>query len=260
MQLKGKTVLITGGTAGIGLEAAKQFLANGAKVIITGRNQAKLDAAKKLYPALTAIKSDVADADNAQVLFEQVKELGGIDILYNNAGVMSGPLNLGAANDKHFEAAENEININYLGVIRMNNLFMEMLKSKKEGAIINTSSILSYVPLLLGPTYSASKAAVRFYTESLREHLRILDSKVKVFELLPPLVATEMAEGLDAKAITPEELVRALIDGIKKDKFTIRVGATKLIYILNRLFPRAAFKLINPIKSAGKLQQLSLAR
>ena len=260
MQLKGKTVLITGGTAGIGLEAAKQFLANGAKVIITGRNQAKLDAAKKLYPALTAIKSDVADADNAQVLFEQVKELGGIDILYNNAGVMSGPLNLGAASDKHFEAAENEININYLGVIRMNNLFMEMLKSKKEGAIINTSSILSYVPLLLGPTYSASKAAVRFYTESLREHLRILDSKVKVFELLPPLVATEMAEGLDAKAITPEELVRALIDGIKKDKFTIRVGATKLIYILNRLFPRAAFKLINPIKSAGKLQQLSLAR
>ena len=260
MQLKGKTVLITGGTAGIGLEAAKQFLANGAKVIITGRNQAKLDAAKKLYPALTAIKSDVADADNAQVLFEQVKELGGIDILYNNAGVMSGPLNLGAANDKHFEAAENEININYLGVIRMNNLFMEMLKSKKEGAIINTSSILSYVPLLLGPTYSASKAAVRFYTESLREHLRILDSKVKVFELLPPLVATEMAEGLDAKAITPEELVRALIEGIKKDKFTIRVGATKLIYILNRLFPRAAFKLINPIKSAGKLQQLSLAR
>ena len=253
MQLKGKTVLITGGTAGIGLEAAKQFLANGAKVIITGRNQAKLDAAKKLYPALTAIKSDVADADNAQVLFEQVKELGGIDILYNNAGVMSGPLNLGAANDKHFEAAENEININYLGVIRMNNLFMEMLKSKKEGAIINTSSILSYVPLLLGPTYSASKAAVRFYTESLREHLRILDSKVKVFELLPPLVATEMAEGLDAKAITPEELVRALIEGIKKDKFTIRVGATKLIYILNRLFPRAAFKLINPIKSAGKL-------
>lgn len=254
MQLKGKTVLITGGTAGIGLEAAKQFLANGAKVIITGRNQAKLDAAKKLYPALTAIKSDVADADNAQVLFEQVKELGGVDILYNNAGVMSGPLNLGAANDKHFEAAENEININYLGVIRMNNLFMEMLKSKKEGAIINTSSILSYVPLLLGPTYSASKAAVRFYTESLREHLRILDSKVKVFELLPPLVATDMAEGLDAKAITPEQLVSALMAGIKKDKFTIRVGATKLIYILNRLFPRAAFKLINPAKSGGPLR------
>ena len=87
MELKGKTVLITGGTAGIGLEAAKQFLAIGAKVIITGRNQAKLDGVQKLYPALTAIKSDAANAADAQSLFDQVKELGGIDILYNNAGV-----------------------------------------------------------------------------------------------------------------------------------------------------------------------------
>ena len=253
MQIKGKTILITGGTAGIGLEAAKQFLAHDAKVIITGRNQEKLDAAKMLYPAVTAIRSDAANAGDAQALFEQVKELGGVDILYNNDGVMNGPRNLGLPSDKHFEAAENEININYLGVIRLNNLFIEMLKSRKEAAIINTSSILSYVPLLLAPTYSASKAAVRFYTESLREHLRILGSNVKVFELLPPLVATEMAEGLDAKAITPEELVRALIEGIKKDKFTIRVGDTKLIYILNRLLPRAAFRLINPAKSATQL-------
>jgi len=261
MELKGKTVLITGGTAGIGLEAAKQFLENGAKVIITGRNQSKLDAAKKLYPAVTAIKSDAADADDARALFEQVKALGGIDILYNNAGVMSGPLNLGAANGKHLEAAEYEMNINYLGVIRINNLFMEMLKSRKEAAIINTGSILSYVPLLLAPTYSASKAAIRFYTESLREHLRILRSRVKVFELLPPVVATEMTDGLDAKAITPEQLVKALIDRIKKDRFTIRVGTTRLIYILNRLFPRLAFKLVNPTKSAEQLQpQLSLAR
>jgi uncharacterized oxidoreductase len=254
MQLKGKTVLITGGTAGIGLEAAKQFLANGAKVIITGRNQARLDEAKKRYPALTAIRSDAANADDAQALFERVKELGGIDILYNNAGVMNGALNLGTTSDKHFEAAANEMNINYLGTLRMNNLFMEMLRSRKEGAIINTSSILSYVPLLLAPTYSASKAAVRFYTVSLREHLRISNSNVKVFELLPPVVATEMTDSLDAKAITPEELVKALIDGIKKDKFTIRVGTTKLIYILNRLFPRLAFKLINPAKNGGQLQ------
>ena len=84
MEIKGKTILITGGTAGIGLEAAKQFLASGARVIITGRNQAKLDAAKDLYPDVTALKSDVANADDAQALFEQIKALGGIDILYNN--------------------------------------------------------------------------------------------------------------------------------------------------------------------------------
>jgi uncharacterized oxidoreductase len=104
-------------------------------VFITGRNQEKLDAAKKLYPALTAIKNDVANADDARLLFNKVKELGGIDILYNNAGVMSGPQNLGIANDKHFELARYEIDINYLGVIRLNNLFIEMLKSKKLTAV-----------------------------------------------------------------------------------------------------------------------------
>jgi uncharacterized oxidoreductase len=254
MQLKEKTILITGGTAGIGLEAAKQFLANGAKVIITGRNQEKLNAAKKLYPELTAIKSDVANASDAQQLFYRVKELGGIDILYNNAGVISGPLNLGLPNARHAEAAENEMNINYLGVIRLNNLFMEMLKSRKESAIINTSSILSYVPLNLAPTYSATKAAVRFYTVSLRNHLKVLHSRVKVFELLPPVVATDMADGIDQKAITPEQLVKALIAGIRKDRFTIRVGASKLLYLLSRLSPNTAYKVVNPEKNARLLQ------
>ena len=254
MELKGKTILITGGTAGIGLEAAKQFLANGAKVIITGRNQEKLNAAKKLYPELTAVKSDVANADDAQLLFNKVKELGGIDILYNNACVISAPLNLGVANAKHAEAAEYEMNINYLGVIRLNNLFIEMLKSRKEGAIINTSSILSYVPLNLAPTYSATKAAVRFYTVSLRNHLQLLHSKVKVFELLPPVVATDMADGIDQKTITPEQLVKALIAGIRKDRFTIRVGTTKLLYLVSLLSPRMAFKIVNPMKNARLLQ------
>jgi uncharacterized oxidoreductase len=254
MELKGKTILITGGTAGIGLEAAKQFLANGARVIITGRNQEKLNAAKNLYPEVTALKSDVANASDAQQLFNKVKELGGIDILYNNAGVMSAPLNLGLANARHPEAAENEVNINYLGVIRLNNLFMEMLKSRKEGAIINTSSFLSYVPFNLAPTYSASKVAVRFYTVSLRNHLQALHSRVKVFELLPPVVATEMTEGFDNKTISPEQLVKVLIAGIRKDRFTIRVGITKLLYLVSRLFPSLAFKIVNPTKNARLLQ------
>ena len=254
MELKGKTILITGGAAGIGLEATKQFLADGAKVIITGRNQAKLDAVKKSYPSITAIQSDVADANDAQLLFDKVQELGGIDIFYNNAGVMSGPANLGVANAKHFKAAENEININYLGVIRLTNIFIEMLKSRKEGAIINTSSVLSYVPFNLAPTYSASKAAMRFYTVSLRDHLEILNSKVKVFELLPPVVATSMTENLESKGISPEKLVNALIKGIKKNQFTIRVGDTKLVYLINRLAPKMAYGLINVAKNAKLLQ------
>lgn len=248
MELNGKKILITGGASGIGLEAAKQFLAIGASVIITGRNQSKLDAAKKLYPALTVIKSDVSDVDDAHKLYHLVMDAGGIDILYNNAGVLTEPYNLGEANDRHYKDAAYEMDVNYLGVIRLNNLFIEMLKSRKEGAIINTTSILSYAPALLESTYSAAKVALRFYTEALRKHLEVSGSRLKVFELLPPLVATDMTADRNDKKLTVEELVHALISGVKKNQYTIRVGDTRLFYLLHRFLPKVAFGLVNSKK------------
>lgn len=246
MKIEGKTILITGGSAGIGLEAARQFLAIGAKVIITGRNLAKLEEAKKLYPQLTVIMSDVADENDSKLLYSKIAALGGIDILYNNAGVMYPTENLGLANDRHLESARKEMDINYLGVVYLTNLFMDMLKAKPEAAIINTTSILSYTPSLQEVTYSASKVALRFYTESLREHLRDLKSNLKVFELLPPLVATEMTANRTGKMLTTEQLVKSLVDGLRKDRYTIRVGGTKALYLISRLSPKKAFSLINP--------------
>lgn len=254
MKIQGKTILITGGASGIGLEAAKQFLENGAKVIITGRNQDKLDAVKKKMPEITVIKSDVSKAGDAQLLFEKVSDMGGIDILYNNAGVGVPPVNLGIANEQHFENAAYEMDVNYLGIIRLNNLFLEMLQSRKESAIINTTSILSYVPSLIEATYSASKAALGFYTKSLREHLRIINSHIKIFELLPPLVDTDMTATRADKKITPKVLVESLILGLQKDQYTIRVGDTRLIYFINRFFPKLAFGLVNPKKSEKYLK------
>jgi uncharacterized oxidoreductase len=249
MDLKNKTILITGGSAGIGLEAAKQFLEIGAKVIITGRSQDKLDTVKKLYPNLIAIKSDVASEEDAMFLYKQVEQLGGIDILYNNAGVGVMPSNLGVANDKHAQGAAYEMNINYIGVIRLNNLFLDMLKSRKEGAIINTTSVLSYVPSLLEATYSATKTALAFYTKSLREHLRISNSKLKVFELLPPAVETELIAHRKVKKMSTEKLIKGLIAGLQKDQHTIRMGYTSTFYYLNRIFPKLAFTLVNPKKA-----------
>ncbi|BDU26652.1 SDR family NAD(P)-dependent oxidoreductase [Flavobacterium sp. GSB-24] len=254
MELNGKTILITGGSAGIGLEAAKQFIEQGAKVIITGRDQVKLALAKKNYPSLITINSDASSQEAALSLYNQISELGGIDILYNNAGIMNGQDNLGLSSSKHFEKASMEINTNYLGVILLNDLFMDMLKSRKEAAIINTSSILSYTPSNLVPTYSASKAAVRFYTEALRDHLQIIGSQLKVFELLPPLVKTNLSENMEGKSITPDVLIDALIKAIKNDTYTIRVGDTKAIYWLNRFLPKAAYKLLNHKGVVAKLR------
>lgn len=252
MELKGKTILITGGASGIGLEAAKQFLEIGAKVIITGRNQERLDLAKSQHPNLIAIKSDISAEEDVKLLFNTVSEMGGIDILYNNAAVLTSPLNLGVANDNHIANAAYEMEVNYFGVIRINNIFMEMLKSKKDAAIINTTSILSMVPSLIEATYSSSKVALAFYTISLREHLKIVGSTLKIFELIPPLVATEMTAERDDKKISTEQMVKGLIKGLQKNQDTIRVGDTKIVNIIRRLFPKIAFGLVNP-KQANQI-------
>lgn len=254
MILKNKTILITGGGSGIGLEAAKQFLTHGAKVIITGRNQEKLNNAKNEYPSLIVIQSDAANPNDAITLFHQVKQLGGIDILYHNAGVLAPLLNLGIAHDKHVDNAAYEMEVNYLGVIRLNNLFMEMLQSRKEGAIINTTSLLRYVPSIVEPTYSASKAALGFYTESLRKHLQLLNSRVKVFELLPPVVATEMTVERTDKKLTTEEFVKQFIKALIKNEYVIRIGDTKTLYLLNRFFPKLAYRLVNSKESYAPLK------
>lgn len=254
MNLQGKTILVTGGASGIGLEAARQFHALGNKVIITGRNQAKLDAAKQLLPGIVAIQSDAAKAEDAQALFDQVKTLGGIDILYNNAGVGVPPLNLGNANHNHVAGAVYEMEVNYIGVIRLNNLFMEMLRKRPEAAIINTTSILSIVPSVLEATYSASKAALSSYTKTLRSHLKALNSTVRVYELLPPLVDTDMVADRPDKKISPKKLVNALIKGIQNDQFTIRVGDTKTVAVLNRLLPDTVYRIINPKKAFDVLR------
>jgi len=254
MNLKGKTVLITGGASGIGLEAAKQFLAIGAKVIITGRNQDKLAAAKQSIPSLVAIRSDVHNEDDATALFNEVNALGGIDILYHNAGVGTPSLNLGKANEQILDNAMYEMNVNYFGVIRLNNLFLEMLKSKPESAIIITTSLLSIVPGIEEPTYSASKVALGFYTKVLRKDLEILDSTIKVFELLPPLVATDMTANRNDKKISAQELVKALVSGITKNQLTIRVGDSKIVYLVSRFFPKLAFNLVNPKKIYNSLK------
>ncbi|PBJ07988.1 short chain dehydrogenase [Flavobacterium sp. ACN6] len=124
-----------------------------------------------------------------------------------------------------------------------------MLKSRKEAAIITTTSILSLTPSLIEATYSSSKTALAFYTRSLREHLRITGSSLKIFELIPPLVATEMTAERNDKKISVEKMVQGLLHGLSKDHYTIRVGDAKLFSVINRFFPKIGFKLVNPKKS-----------
>ncbi len=158
-------------------------------------------------------------------------------------------MNLGVANNKHIENAAYEIDVNYLGVIRLNNIFMDKLKSRKEAAFINITSNFCIIPSLIEATYSSSKVALAFYTVSLLEHLKIAGSTVKVFDLIPPHVATEMTSERNDKKISTEEFVKGLIKGLTKNQNLIRVGDAKIVDFIKRLFPKTAFRPINPKKA-----------
>ena len=236
MKLTGRTILITGGSAGIGLAFALKFLELGNEVIVTGRRQAVLDQVKAKYPKLRTIQSDVADPAQIAALAARVKaDFPKLDVLMNNAGIMvSRNLKAPAADLGGLMA---EMNINVGGVIGMNSAFIDILTANR-GTVINVSSGLAFVPLPAAPIYSASKAAIHSYTQSLRFQLE--ETGVEVIELMPPAVKTdltaELAEG-GASLMTTDELVKQSFASLKAGALEIWPGQTKQLALLRRLAP-----------------------
>jgi len=240
MNLSGNTILITGGTSGIGFEMAKEFRKNNNKVIITGRNGKRLQKAQDTLKGVFTIKSDVSKPDDIKRLYQQAKkEFPDLNILINNAGIMS-TINL---QDHKLSASEltKEIDINLKGTILMNDAFLPMLKGNKNSATVTVSSGLAYVPLPISPVYCASKAALHSYTLSLREQLR--NTSVKVFELAPPATETELLAGAieeDMKGTTimkVQAMVADFLKGFSKDKFEICPGQSSQLKFMSRYFP-----------------------
>lgn len=205
MILSGRTILITGGSAGIGLAFALKFVELGNEVIVTGRRESVLDEVKKMHPKLHTIQSDVADLSQIATLATRMKiEFPKLDVLMNNAGIMLHK-NLRAPT-ADLAGLMTEMNVNVGGVVIMTSAFIDILRAN-EGTVINTSSALAFVPLPSAPIYSATKAAIHSYTQSLRFQLE--ETGVEVIELMPPAVKTDLAadiaEGGGITLMTTEE-------------------------------------------------------
>src|SRR5436309_4106165 len=232
MNLTGRTILITGGSAGIGLAFALKFAELGNEVIVTGRRQKVLDELKAKHPNLHAIQSDVADPAQIAALARNIKEnYPKLDVLMNNAGIMLHKNLKVPVTD--LDGLIAEVNINVAGVMRMSSAFIDILTANK-GTIINVSSGLAFVPLPSAPIYSATKAAVHAYTQSLRFQLE--ETGVEVIELMPPVVkpdlSAEMSEGDGVTVITTDELVKQSFASLKARAVAIRPGqATQLALI-----------------------------
>ena len=235
MKLSGRTILITGGSAGIGLAFALKFLELGNEVIVTGRRQAVLDEVKARHPRLHTIQGDVADPAQVAALAAHVRaEFPKLDVLMNNAGIGI-PQNLRQA-DPDLAGALAQLDVNVGGVIRVTSALIDILTANK-GTIINVSSMLAFAPVPALPIYSATKAAVHSYTQSLRFQLE--QNGVEIIELMPPAIETDMTSEFpdEVGKITTDELVRQSFAALKAGKLEIRPGQTKQVAFMRRLAP-----------------------
>ncbi len=237
MNLKSDTILITGGTSGIGLEMAKQLMARGNNVIITGRDISKLEATKKKFPDLHIYQSDVSDPQSICELYSKVTaDFPKLNMIINNAGIMRAI----DFNNTEYDNICDEIDINLNGPIRMAQQFLHHLKKQPEAAIVNVSSGLAFITFPKAPIYSTSKIGIHAYTKSLR--LQLKDTSVKVFELAPPKTSKPLfsrsSPEADHKNNMPTmdvpDVVKVMIDSIMKNKFEILPGMSKLLKLAGR--------------------------
>ena len=255
MELTNNTVLITGGTSGLGYEFASKLLRLGNTVLITGRDQARLDQTKRQLPNVHTFQSDVSDPKAIMLLYEQVtRQFPELNILINNAGEMR-KLNLHDATIDLVDITR-EVEVNLMGPIRMVQQFLSHLKTKKTAAILNVTSGIALIPFPISPIYGATKSGLRSYTQSLRVQLK--NTTVKVFDLVAPAAKTPLndkfidTDGFDSGMLMePGKLVHAAINGLQKDSFEIYPGLARIINLMSRIAPK--FLLSQTSKVGAKL-------
>jgi uncharacterized oxidoreductase len=228
MRMTHRTVLIVGGTSGIGLALARRFREAGSTVVVGGRDTDRVDD-------LETVRIDVTDAASVAAARDEVlARHPDLDVVVTMSGVML-PEDL--RDPGHIAAAETTIAVNVLGTIRTVDAFTPHLLARGAGTIVTVSSGIAFLPFPLMPTYGASKAAVHAYTESLR--VQLAGTGIEVTELVPPAVATvpEAKEvnpaALDLDAFldevwtllaqdeTPHEI---LVEGVRMHRYAEREG------------------------------------
>jgi uncharacterized oxidoreductase len=186
MKTTGNTIFMTGGTSGIGLELARRFRDLGNTVIISGRRKDLLDTIAA-QDGIEGIYLDVADPASITAAFEQVTSTHDVNVLVTMAGIMQ----IEDLRDPgHLPTAEQTIDINLLGTIRTIATFTPYLLKQADPVILTVSSGLASVPLTITPTYSATKAAIHSYTQSLR--IQLANTGIQVIEIVPPAVQTTL--------------------------------------------------------------------
>jgi short-subunit dehydrogenase len=213
MEIENKRVLVTGASRGLGRALVTAFVDAGAKEVLAGaRKRADLNALKS--ERVTPVQLDVTnDAD-----VNAVAGLGAIDILVNNAGVagFGNPLTM------DFEAIQEEMAVNYLGVLRVTRAVAPGMIAREDGMIVNIATAFAKVNLPLVGTYSATKAALLSLGQAFRAYL--LDHNVRVITVMPTTIDTDMSRGANVPKLTKEFVAAEILTAIREERHDPPIG------------------------------------
>jgi len=239
MNTNGNTILITGGTSGIGYELLRQFYQRGNKIITTSRAADKL--AMLPFPGIHTIVCDLASPLMVRQLIETcLDQYPDINMIINNAGIQE---HYNWLEEKEgYARIEEEIRVNLNSPLQIIYGLLPLLVPKPSAAIVNVSSGLALTPKRSAPLYCGTKAAIHIFTKALRYQLE--NSHIGVFEILPSMVETPMTTGRGKGKITPEQLVNEFMINFSKNKWESYIGKTKVLKFLLRVYPRLAERLL----------------
>jgi len=233
MKVSGKTILVTGGSAGIGRELARLMKEKSAQVIVTGRSKQRL--AEMRDEGFEAIAASLSNAAAVDALIADIGDRE-LDILINNAGQLVDHDFRIASPDA--DAADDCVYANLCAPIRLTTALVPMLRRRLQAAIVNVTSGLAIAPSARTPVYCATKSGLRSYSLSLREQLN--GTNIRVIEALPPVVDTQMNAGKPISMMPAQECAAQIVDAIESDMDEANVGKVKLLRWVYSVSPALA--------------------
>lgn len=226
MKLSGNTIVITGGSAGIGLAFAERFLRAGNTVIICGRREQALAEAKERFPELITRVSDLDVEAERIALFDWVTTTyPDVNVLVNNAGIQQRFHVLHSDAKTNWSEFNREITTNIEAPFHLAMLFAPYFAKQSAAAILNVTSGLAFTPFVIAPIYSATKAALHSFTMSLRHQLS--DTSVEVIEIAPPAVNTDLGgSGLHIHGEPLNDFADGIFEGLEAGHLEIGYGSS----------------------------------
>lgn len=213
MEIEGKRVLVTGASRGLGRALVTAFVDAGATEVLAGaRKHEDLEALRS--ERVGPVRLDVRSDDDVAAL----AQLGAVDILINNAGVagFGNPLTM------DFAAIQEEIAVNYFGVLRVTRAVAPEMIAKRDGVIVNVATAFAKVNLPLVGTYCATKAALLSLGQALRAYLA--EHGVRVITVMPTTIDTDMSKGADVPKMTKEFVAAEILAAIREEQHDPPIG------------------------------------